>query len=175
MPVTREIAGLHYHRETWSKNLGHTVSVLFARASHGQVKARAALMSQWRSCSEYLSYSMHLHLASIASWGRAGLFFHQRSFASTCKIWVVQALKLFFSAQAAQIENPGIFLPFALVPEKVWRRAPRATCFRPVGLAPLPSSNSRSESGITEWRYAARGSVGYVHPRAFFGGIQHIM
>ena len=96
-------------------------------------------MSQWRSCSEYLHYSMHLYLASIASWGRrAGLFFHQRSFASTCKIWVVQALKL-FSTSSTDRES-GNILPFALVPEKVWRRAPRANLLLSCGLAPLSSS-----------------------------------
>ena len=74
----------------------------------------------------------------IVGAARAGLFFHQRSFASTCKIWVVQALKL-FSTSSTDRES-GNILPFALVPEKVWRRAPRANLLLSRGLAPLSSS-----------------------------------
>jgi len=85
------------------------------------------------------STHMHLYLASIASWGRGpGSSSINGLSLRLAKIWVVQALKL-FSTSSTDRES-GNILPFALVPEKVWRRAPRANLLLSRGLAPLSSS-----------------------------------
>jgi len=114
---------------------------------------------------------MHLHLASIASWGRRAGLFHQRSFASTCKIWVVQALKL-FSTSSTDRES-GNILPFCPCTRKgVETRAPRELASCPVvwlrSPAPLPIGvgNYRMEVCCT-------GSVGYVHPCIFWRNPTH--